>query len=79
MERKNGSGVTRRGLFALAAGGAAFAARPAGAATKEEAGYRDSPNRGRRCSDCRLFRGPASCRAVEGTISPNGWCRFWTA
>lgn len=74
------SGVTRRGLFGLAVGGVVAASGSgASAASKQEAGYRDSPNNGRRCSDCRLFRGPAGCRAVEGTISPNGWCQFWNA
>jgi hypothetical protein len=65
-------------LFALAVGSAVVSTAPALAASKQETGYRDRPNSGRRCSSCQLFVGPAGCRAVEGTISPNGWCQFWT-
>lgn len=69
-------------LAALAAGGAAAAAlggKPALAQTsKQAASYRDSPNGGQRCADCRHFNaGSRTCRIVEGPISPNGWCRFF--
>jgi hypothetical protein len=42
------------------------------------AGYQDSPKNGQNCSSCALFKQPSSCTLVDGTISPNGWCRFYS-
>ena len=39
--------------------------------------YQDSPKDGKKCSDCSLFIAPNSCKTVDGTISPNGWCALW--
>jgi hypothetical protein len=41
--------------------------------------YRDSPNNGKKCSDCALFEPPKSCKNVDGVISPDGWCVLWKA
>jgi hypothetical protein len=62
----------------------ALLARKAGAAdapqkvSKELAKYQDSPNEGHKCSDCTFFEAPSSCKAVDGEISPNGWCQLFT-
>jgi hypothetical protein len=56
-----------------------LSARSAKAAkvSKAAVAYQDSPNGDRNYANCRLFTGPASCKQVEGNVSPNGWCRIW--
>ena len=39
--------------------------------------YRDTPNAGKKCSDCALFEPPKSCKNVAGDINPDGWCLLW--
>jgi hypothetical protein len=36
--------------------------------------YRAQPNNGAKCNDCVQFETPSLCKAVAGTINPNGWC-----
>lgn len=35
--------------------------------------------KGQVCSGCMQFVTPSSCKLVKGTISPKGYCKFWTA
>lgn len=51
--------------------------RAPGTTPKSTARYQDAPNRGRRCARCVHFLAPDRCAIVAGTISPNGWCRFY--
>lgn len=76
--------VSRREMIrsvCIAAGGAAVLAgtvTPAEAKmTQKAAGYQETPNKGASCADCALFKAPNACTLVDGTISPNGWCRFY--
>lgn len=46
-------------------------------ASKEEAGYQDSPKNGNKCINCTMWRDPNKCSAVAGIISPNGWCKWY--
>ncbi|HVB17550.1 MAG TPA: hypothetical protein VNF04_13520 [Stellaceae bacterium] len=76
--------VTRRGLFQSAAavvGGVGLAglrATEAQAKVKQNlVAYQDSPKDGHDCKGCKLFEPPNACKSVEGTISPNGWCKLW--
>lgn len=50
--------------------------------TKREAEY-VGPGRLRpdhlQCNECTMFRAPGSCTAVEGDISPAGYCKFFEA
>ena len=79
--------VSRRGLLrnvTIAVGGAALAAATltaqsaeAGNMSQKAAGYQATPKDGLRCDGCSLFQAPSSCKLVEGTISPSGWCRFF--
>lgn len=39
--------------------------------------YQDKPNGDQKCSNCLQFEPPSSCKVVEGTISPNGYCIAW--
>lgn len=45
--------------------------------SKEAMKYQDKPNGDQRCSNCMQFVPPASCKVVDGTISPNGYCLAW--
>ena len=78
-----GAKVSRRNFLRGAAvgGGAllgvALAGSPATAASKmpqKSAKYQDKPNGHARCDNCKLWQAPASCKLVDGTISPSGWC-----
>ena len=40
-------------------------------------GYQDHPNGDKQCSECVHFVPPSSCKMIEGTISPNGYCRIF--
>jgi hypothetical protein len=75
--------VSRRGFFqrvAVAAGSAVLllgTVLPAVAKMAQKAaGYQEQANGDQSCSNCSLFSPPASCTLVDGTISPQGWCRF---
>jgi hypothetical protein len=39
--------------------------------------YQTKPNGDQRCSNCLQFVPPNSCKVVDGTISPDGWCAIW--
>jgi len=45
--------------------------------SKEQAKYQDTPNEGKKCSECTFFVKPNACKVVEGDISPEGWCQLW--
>jgi hypothetical protein len=77
---------SRRGLLlgAVAAVGtvavAAADARTATAADKiseQAVAYQDHPDGEKDCSKCANFQPPSSCRMVDGTISPHGYCRIF--
>jgi hypothetical protein len=87
-ECKKSSEVSRRSLLknaTMMAGGAAalaatIAATPAEADKMSQKGalYQETPKNGQQCDGCALFKAPASCTIVDGTISPTGWCRFFS-
>ncbi|MGR4064239.1 MAG: high-potential iron-sulfur protein [Vulcanimicrobiaceae bacterium] len=70
-------------LAALWASGAAPAR--AGKGSKAQFKYQTTPNNGNRCSKCSLFIAGSSatangtCKVVDGSISPNGWCIAFSA
>jgi len=77
--------VSRRQLLrgaAIAAGAAAIAVGVVGPAeakmSEKAAGYQETPKDGASCASCALFKAPNSCTLVDGTISPDGWCRFYS-
>ena len=39
--------------------------------------YQDTPKGELRCDNCALFEAPSSCKTVDGTISPQGWCAVY--
>ncbi len=48
-----------------------------GRVPKAAAEYQDRPKADQHCALCVNFVAPDSCRIVQGTISPNGGCRFF--
>ena len=82
-EKKLPAAMSRRSLLQIAAAAGAvpvlaLGARPAAAKMSPSAvGYQDSPHGASSCSNCKLFIAPSSCKTVEGTVSPNGWCKIW--
>jgi anaerobic selenocysteine-containing dehydrogenase len=79
--------VSRRDfLFAAAVGsgavlGASFAGSvPAYASNKipqKAVSYQPSPKGNQRCDGCALWQGSSSCKLVDGTIAPSGWCSLF--
>lgn len=39
--------------------------------------YQETPKGELRCDNCALFEAPSSCKTVDGTISPQGWCAVY--
>ena len=79
------SGISRRRVLTVAAGAAGAitgvaaivdASTPALAAKAPQKAvkYQDTPKGEARCDNCALFEAPASCKTVDGTIAPEGWC-----
>jgi uncharacterized membrane protein len=82
------NGISRRSVLrraSVAAGGAAvlaasIVAGPAQAdkMSQKAGAYQDTPKNGQQCDGCNLFKAPSSCTIIDGTISPTGWCRFFS-
>lgn len=66
-----------QGLGVFAGAGSANALLPPKPGIKLEksaVSYRDSPNFGQVCAECRYWLGDKRCERVKGEISPSGWC-----
>jgi len=46
--------------------------------TQEAAKYVANRSGELHCQTCMQFEPPSSCKVVDGTISPSGWCSFYT-
>lgn len=83
MRNDNEKGAISRRNLVLAAAGAipiiAFTSTgaKAGKMAQTAVAYQDTPKDGKQCDGCNLFVAPNSCKTVDGTISPTGWCRIW--
>ena len=76
--------MSRRKVLGMATAGIALAVAfpmqaEAAKATQAQANYQGTPKGGQHCELCRYFQKPNSCQLVAGTISPNGWCKFFNA
>jgi len=69
--------ATGAGLAAGLLGGSEASAQ--GKIAQAAANYQNGPNNGQSCSGCTHFLPPSSCEIVDGAISPQGWCKFYTA
>jgi High potential iron-sulfur protein len=53
--------------------------------SKTQFKYQTTPNNGHKCSKCTFFIAGSSatangtCKIVDGSISPNGWCTAFSA
>ena len=71
--------ISRRRILTVALGAASAAAivsTPADAAKAPQKAvkYQDTPKGDQSCENCALFEAPSSCKTVDGTVSPQGWC-----
>ena len=70
---------------ALAIGLTAEAATAAPGLTQAAAKYQKTPKNGQHCAGCQLYvpaktnptTANGTCQAVQGSISPNGWCQLY--
>ncbi len=46
---------------------------------KTDAKYQDQPKGQQRCEICLQFLPPATCKIVQGPVTPHGWCQFFAA
>jgi hypothetical protein len=86
-QMNDNANVHRRSLLKgvallLAAAAVVPASKRAFSASKasQEAGqYQDKPNGEKQCDNYLQFVPPGSCKVVEGSISPKGYCTVWVA
>ena len=45
--------------------------------SKQQANYTDHAMGNERCKYCEHYIDPNHCEIVDGTISPDGWCRYF--
>jgi hypothetical protein len=76
--------ISRRRVLTVAAGavtGAAIVDSPkpahAAKAPQKAVKYQDTPKGDQSCANCALFEPPSSCKTVDGTVSPEGWCMVY--
>ena len=75
--------LSRRSLLRSAvgaAGGAILCAPPAKGSPKvsqRAVAYQDHPEGDKRCEKCVQLQAPNQCKVVDGTISPQGYCRIF--
>lgn len=78
LSRRSFLGGVATGSGALL--GAALIGSPAMASNKlpqAAAKYQAKPKGKQQCNNCTLWQPPSSCKVVDGTISPTGWCMLY--
>jgi len=45
--------------------------------SQKSVAYQDHPEGDKRCDKCMQFQPPNGCKMVDGSISPNGYCRLF--
>ena len=84
LERTQGERVSRRDFLVVAVGsgaivGVGLTASPAVAKmAPKAASYQPTPKGDQSCASCANFQPPASCKLVDGSISPSGWCTLYS-
>ncbi len=80
---KSQKSVSRRTVLIAAACAAPALALTTGAAQAKMAQaavrYQPDPKDGHQCDGCAFFIAPNSCKMVDGTIAPTGWCALYSA
>jgi len=78
--RNSTRGVTAAGVaVSSAALWSTMQARADSTVSKEQAGYRTSPNGSQSCAMCKNFKPPSACNVVSGDVAPQGWCKLFVA
>jgi len=85
LERAQSGRVSRRDFLVVAAVGSGaivgvgLTASPAAAKmAPKAASYQPAPKGDQSCASCASFQPPASCKLVDGSISPSGWCTLYS-
>jgi len=60
------------GIISVNASGANAAKAP-----QKSVAYQESPKGIQKCDNCALWEAPNTCKMVDGTISPEGWCMIY--
>jgi len=83
---KHSNLFSRRALLQHAVGAAGVTATLCGTPHRADAvikiskaavAYQDQPNGDKECGKCTQFEPPAACKLVDGSISPQGYCRLF--
>jgi hypothetical protein len=75
-----GRRVVLRGAVALAVlAGATGTVDAQKKAAQKMVQYQQKPKGTQECDECLHFEPPQSCKLVEGTINPKGWCSLFAA
>jgi hypothetical protein len=81
MTLDSGFRFSRRALLGAILGAvAALVPHRAGAQQKiapKLVQYQEKPKGSQECDNCLHFVPPSSCKMVEGTINPKGWCQLY--
>lgn len=90
--KNSASGITRRAFVSNAVVLPALAGLLLAETTSAEAKgskaqfkYQGTPNNGHKCSQCTFYiagsspKANGTCKIVDGSISPNGWCTAFSA
>ncbi len=84
-KNKSSSELTRRtfldsSLLTIAGGAAMLMVGIKSAAAKvsqKSVNYQASPSGGKKCDTCALYQGNGKCAAVDGSVSPSGYCKLY--
>ena len=66
------------GAAMAAIGAMALPAAAAAKSSQRSVEYQGHPKAGHSCNTCKNFQPPQSCKVVEGTVEPSGWCDKYT-
>jgi hypothetical protein len=70
--------LTGAGAAVAAGFGQGAASAQAAKVSQSAAKYQSTPKAKAQCNNCGSFIAPASCKLVEGSISPSGWCSLYS-
>jgi hypothetical protein len=77
MIRKIAVGAGGAAILATTLSGTRVAEAQAAKTSQKAVGYQDTPHGTQQCDNCKQFIAPASCKVVDGTINPSGWCKVY--
>ena len=84
MKTKSFDGTRRKAIRVMAGGASAGLLAQASRVMAQQkmslaqAQYQGSPNGIYSCGNCSLFERPNSCKAVDGEVNEDGWCKIYS-